>query len=97
MASKAKQTIPQDAPSVMGAVPILDQLNAAVDDLRQQLRRGGAVELPALVAQLLPPLPIMGDKVLVLDWRSFAVWATWSGTAWQVDIYDGAQLRVIQE
>lgn len=71
-----------------------DKVVAALNELRAQLSAGGPVELPALLALLLPDEPIAGVRVLVDAWRSFQVWAVFEDGAWEVEVWQHGTPRI---
>ena len=78
---------------VVDETPIMAKLEAAIGDLRQQLRGGGVVVLPGLLQQLMPLNAGTGDRAKVIDWRSFVVYGEWTGLDWDIIVYDGGQER----
>lgn len=70
-----------------------DRMVAALNDLRGQLRLGQAVALPAFLRQCLPAEPKEGDRAKVDAWRSFVVWAEWTGDEWDILVYQDGKLR----
>jgi len=70
-----------------------DRMGAALNDLRWQLRKGEAVALPDFLRGALRDDPVEGDRVKVDEWRSFVVWAEWTGDEWAMLIYQDGKPR----
>lgn len=69
----------------------------AVKVLRDQLRSGSAVAIPATLLRLVPPDPTPGDRVLVDAWMGHAVWLAWDGAGWLLELYTNGQRRVVED
>ena len=64
-----------------------DAFLAAISELRQQLRVDEALVLPGIILRALPEEPGTGDRAKVMDWRAWVVWAEWTGSEWDVIVY----------
>lgn len=74
-------------------VALGDQVAAALNDLRSQLRAGEEVALPPLLAQMLPTEASAGDRVLIDNWRAWQLWAVFEKDTWQLELWQDGKIR----
>ena len=72
---------------------LADKLQVAINDLRASLRNGETLALPGLILRMLPDDANKGDQSKVMDWRAWVVWAEWTGTEWDVIVYQDGKKR----
>lgn len=83
--------------SVVDDKPLGAYMVEALNVLRNQLRAGGVVFVPAFLVRALPEAPGKGDRALVDDWRGHKVWAEYDGEGWLFEVYDDGQRRVVTQ
>ncbi len=79
--------------AAVDSVPLGQHMTEALNDLRNQLRAGGIVNVPALLLRALPDNVGAGDRVLIDDWRGHKVWGEWNGDGWVVEVFDNGTRR----
>jgi len=96
--SEQKPTQRKRAPKKPAPVIIEQALGdlfwAGINEVRRQLRAGETLALPSMLERTLPLEPSAGDKVKVMDWRAWIVWAEWTGKEWDLIVFqDGKPLK----
>jgi hypothetical protein len=72
--------------NVLNEVALCDQVWAAAQTLQDQLRMSKQAVLPPVLEQALPVGANEGDRVKVMQWRSFIVWADWTDEGWVIAV-----------
>lgn len=69
--------------SVIG-VPLLDTVWVASNTLKQIARGLAVPDVPPVLETMLPNDAVEGQRVLLMDWRSFRIYAVRSNAGWSI-------------